>query len=318
MEDIDVICPACHETLLLPEDEANAYECPKCDAGLVWNGKHLTGVKTNRTFLFVNGPEFDTVFDSDSLADALDFANDVMDNNKTVLSEFGQGGNSTVTESGITESMEFDRGFQKVAIVIFVVSLLGFLSLVGAAGFAGCVCLAPSLLIMAIAFGPQTHKASDLEYVQTAGGPYGVGSGVGFVSDSKYFTSYAWKNDIFTFRMFKPGSHLKFKFLQHYHNGGESGSPSQYYHLSVVLGGEDFEKDIKRINTRVHNADRNDLLEDFQLILAEKNRLYEKTGISPSLEIYFNSSVKKPSHVMNIIKQDSELTALWEQLVKGN
>jgi hypothetical protein len=111
---------------------------------------------------------------------------------------------------------------------------------------------------------------------------------------------------------------LKFKFLQHYHNGGESGSPSQYYHLSVVLGGEDFEKDIKRINTRVHNADRNDLLEDFQLILAEKNRLYEKTGISPSLEIYFNSSVKKPSHVMNIIKQDSELTALWEQLVKGN
>ena len=318
MDDVDVICPACREILLLPEDEANAYECPECDAGLVWNGKHLTGVKTNRTFLFVNGPEFDSVFESDSLADALDFANGVMDNDKTVLNEFGQGENSTVTENEITGSMEFEQGFQKVAIAIFVISLLGFLSIVGGAGIAGCMCFAPALLIMAIAFGPQTHQASDLEYVQSAGGSYGVGGGVGFVSDSKYFTSYDWKKDIFTFRMFKSGSHLKFKLHQNYHSGGDSGSPSQNYHLSVVLDGEDFEKYIKQIYTRVHNANREDLLQDFQLILAEKERLNEKIGISPSLEIYFNPSVKKPSQVMKMINQDSELTALWEQLVKGN
>ena len=55
MVDIELICPACSEEFLLPKNEPNAYECPECDAGLVWNGEHLTATKVDRTFLFVNG-----------------------------------------------------------------------------------------------------------------------------------------------------------------------------------------------------------------------------------------------------------------------
>ena len=318
MVDIELICPACSEELLLPKNEPNAYECPECDAGLVWNGEHLTATKVDRTFLFVNGAEYDTVFDSKKLAIAVDFANEVMDGKASVIGEFSKSSSSTVSQEHIAESMEFDRGFQNVAIVIFIISLLGFLSLVGQAGLAGCLCLAPSVLIMAIAFGPQNYKSTDLEFAQNAGGSYGVGEGTGFVPGTTIYTRYSWKDDTFTFRAFKQvENNFVFKLQHSYSAGGDNSSPRQRYHVSSILSGAVQEEYIQSIHTRIHQCKKEDLLEDFNLILDIRERLHESIGMYIPIKIEYDGSVKRPSKILKTINNDTHLAEIWKRLEQG-
>lgn len=319
MVDIELICPACREELLLPKNEPNSYECPECDAGLVWNGEHLTATRVDRTFLFVNGSEYHTVFDSNKLADAVDFANEVMDGKSSVIGELSKSSSSTVSQKNIAESMEFDRGFQNVAIVIFVISLLGFLSIVGQAGSVGCLCLAPSMLIMAIAFGPQNYKSTDLEFAQNAGGSYGVGEGAGFVPETTIYTRYSWRDDTFTFWAFKQVDNNFFFKLQHsYSSGSDNSSPRQRYHVSPILSGTVQEKYIQSIHTRIHQCEKEDLLEDFNLILQIRERMYESIGMYIPIKIEYDWSVKRASKIMKTINNDARLAKIWKRLEEGN
>lgn len=316
----EIECPICREQVIFPQGEPNVFECPECVAELDWNGKHITGVMTNRKYLFVDGENFASRFDPETFADAIDFANEVMDNNITVLSSFGHGGNSIVTEDSIIDSMNFDRSFSTFGIVFFVISLMGFILLLSTgAELAMCMCMVPSIFVLSIAsVGGSTHTSEDLVISQSAGGSYGQGRGIGFVPDSSYYTGYVWKNKTFTFNSFKSVNENHYVELRHFsYSGGDNSHPEQGFMYKMKNGDVAIGSyGVDKIYTSVHNLEREGLVGDFEQILEIRNQLKKKIGTYLPIKINFDS-VLRPQKIMKIIENDSELSKLWKKLEEG-
>jgi hypothetical protein len=324
----EVGCPNCREQVIFPQGEPNVFECPECVAELDWNGKHITEVITNRNYLFVDGENFDSHFDPELFADAIDFANEVIDNDKTVLSEFGWNYTHTTTEESVLGSMKFSRQYTGFLIVLLLISVGLMILLIPDGGFVGgLICMAvPTLLFILRAMTPNTDD-EDLDLALSVGGSYREGDGSGFVPDSSYYAHYRWKNATFTFLTFKSVSENYFLELSNYYNsgGGENNSPPKQGYMwtlrdnkvKIAGGGTD-----EIIRTKVHNLEREDLVDDFEQILALKNQLKKKTGVYMPIKIEFTGrdnywGAKKSSKIMQIIENDSELSELWKKLKQG-
>ncbi len=319
----EIECPICREQIIFPQGESNVFECSECVAELDWNGKHITGVKTNRNYLFVAQENFDSYFDPELFADAIDFANEVIDNDKAVLSELGRRGSDTITEESIIGQMNFDKNFRGFGMVFFVISLVGFVMLMGnGAELAMCLCMVPSLLALAISWGPGSGSLTteDLQLAQNVGGSYREGYGSGFIPESSVYTKYGWKYETFTFGAFKSIDENHFLEFSHFYNeGGDNSSSTQGYNWKlednkVVIGSDDYGS---RIWTKVHNLERENLVEDFEQILEIKNQLKKKTGVCLPIRIEFGRSQLRPQKIMKIIESDSELLELWKKLEEG-
>lgn len=318
----EIECPNCNEHLVFPQGEPDVFECPECVADLNWDGKHITGVKTNRKYLFAAGENFTSSFNQELFSDAIDFANEVIDNDKRVLSELGRSSSNTVTEEGITGQMDFENNFRGFSTVFFGISLIcGVMFLITVQDLAICLCMVPSLLALAISWGGgDVHTTEDLQLAQHIGGSYREGNGSGFVPESSVFTTYRWKNDTFTFLAFKSiGENHSLELSHFYHDGGEHSYPSQGYtwilrDKKAVAGEYSYDT---RIMTSVHNFERKDLLEDFEYILKIKNQLNKKTGVCLPIKIEFGSSQKRPKNIRKILQSDPELSELWKKLEEG-
>ena len=319
----EIECPICREQVIFPQGEANVFGCPECDAGINWNGKHIIGVKTNRNYLFVAQENFDSYFDPELFADAIDFANEVIDNHKAVLSELGRSGSDTVTEESIIGQMNFDKSFRGFGMGFFAISLIcGFWFFMTVQDLAICLCMVPSLLALAISWGPGSGglTTEDLQLAQNVGGSYREGYGSGFIPESSVYTRYGWKYETFTFGAFKSIDENHFlEFGHFYYEGGDNSSPTQGYRWKlednkVVIGSDDYDS---RIWTKVHNLERENLVEDFEQILAIKNQLKKKTGVCLPTNIKFDYSITRPNKIMKIIENDSELLELWKKLEEG-
>ena len=316
----EIECPICRERVIFPQEEPNVFECPECDAGINWDGKHIIGAKTNRNYLFDTVVEnsFDSYFDPELFANAIDFANEVIDNGKSVLSELGSSRIDTITEESIIDGINFDKNFTGFSMTFFAISLVcGVMFLVTVQDLAICLCMVPSLLALAISWGGgDVHTTEDLQLAQNTGGSYREGSGSGFIAESSVYTRYKWKNDTFTFFVFKTiGENHIFKLGHFYTTGGENSSPRQGYGWNLednqfVIGGSS-------IRTNVHNLEREGLVDDFEQILAIKNQLKKKTGICLPIKIKFDYSKRNPKKTMKIIESDSELSELWKKLEEG-
>ena len=319
----EIECPICREQIIFPQGESNVFECSECVAELDWNGKHITGVKTNRNYLFVAQENFDSYFDPELFADAIDFANEVIDNDKAVLSELGRRGSDTITEESIIGQMNFDKNFRGFGMVFFAISLIcGLWFFMTVQDLAICFCMVPSLLALAISWGPGSGSLTteDLQLAQNVGGSYREGYGSGFIPESSVYTNYGWKYETFTFGAFKSIDENHFLEFSHFYNaGGDNSSPTQGYRWKlednkVVIGRDDYGS---RIWTKVHNLERENLVEDFEQILAIKNQLKKKTGICLPIKIKFDHSKRNPKKTMKIIESDSELSQLWKKLEEG-
>ena len=318
----EIECPNCNEHLVFPQGEPDVFECPECVADLNWDGSHIIGVKTNRKYLFAAGENFNSYFDPELFSDAIDFANEVIDNDKRVLSELGRSSSNTVTEEGITGQMDFDKNFRGFGIVFFGISLIcGVMFLITVQDLAICLCMVPSLLILAISWGGGGgHTTEDLQLAQNVGGSYREGYGSGFIPESSVYTRYGWKYETFTFGAFKSiDENHSLEFSHFYYGGGEHSSPEQGYKWKleenkVVIGSDDYDS---RIRTKVHNLERENLVDDFEQILAIKNQLKKKTGVCLPIRIEFGSSERRPKNIRKILQNDPELSELWKKLEEG-
>ena len=219
--------------------------------------------------------------------------------------------------------MNFDKNFRGFGMVFFVISLVGFVMLMGnGAELAMCFCMVPSLLALAISWGPGSGSLTteDLQLAQNVGGSYREGYGSGFIPESSVYTRYGWKYETFTFGAFKSIDENHFLEFSHFYNkGGDNSSPTQGYRWKlednkVVIGSDDYDS---RIRTKVHNLERENLVEDFEQILAIKNQLKKKTGVCLPTKIKFDYSITRPNKIMKIIESDSELLELWKKLEEG-
>ena len=315
----EIECPSCNEQLVFPQGEPDVFECPECVADLNWNGNHITGVKTNRTYLFAAGENFTSSFNQELFSDAIDFANEVIDNDKRVLSELGRSSSNTVTEEGITGQMDFENNFRGFSTVFFGISLIcGVMFLITVQDLAICLCMVPSLLILAISWGGgEGHTTEDLQLAQHLGGSYRAGSGSGFVPESSVYTAYRWKNDTFTFFAFKSiDENHSLEFSHFWNGGGDSGSESQGYACALEYK-NCFWKGVESIRTPVHYFERKDLLEDLKYILEIKNQLKKKIGVCLPIRIEFGSSQRRPKNIRKILQSDPELSELWRKLKQG-
>ena len=319
----EIECPICREQIIFPQGEPNVFECPECVVELDWNGKHITKVITNRNYLFVAEENFDSYFDPELFADAIDFANEVIDNDKAVLSELGRRGSDTITEESIIGQMNFDKSFRGFGMAFFAISLIcGLWFFMTIQDLAICLCMVPSLLALAISWGPGSGSLTteDLQLAQNVGGSYREGYGSGFIPESSVYTKYGWKYETFTFGAFKSIDENHFLEFSHFYiEGGDNSSPTQGYRWKlgdnkVVIGRDDYGS---RIWTKVHNLERENLVEDFEQILAIKNQLKKKTGVCLPTKIKFDYSITRPNKIMKIIESDSELLELWKKLEEG-
>ena len=186
----------------------------------------------------------------------------------------------------------------------------------------GLNCMAvPTLLLIIRAMTPNTD-VEDLNPALSVGGSYRHGDGSGFVPDSSYYAYYRWMNATFTFLTFKSVSENYFLELSNYYSGGgDQSSPGQGY--MCTLRDNKVQIGAGQIITKVHNLEREDLVDDFEQILAIKNQLKEKTGVYMPIKIEFESrdtnlwGAKKSSKIMQIIESDSELSELWKKLEEG-
>ena len=319
---VEVECPICREQVQFPQGEPNVFECPECVAELDWNGKHITGVITNRNYLFDAHGNFDSSFDPEVFADAIDFANEVIDNDNTVLSELGSSYTLTNTEESVLSSMKFSRQYAGFLIVLLLISAGLMMLLIPAGGFVGgLICMAvPTLLLILRAMTPN-YDDEDLELAISVGGSYREGNGSGFVPNSSYYASYRWKNVTFTFLTFKSVSENYFFELSNYYSRGQDGSQAQGYrwtlrdNKAMIVGN-------MSTSTKVHNLEREDLVDDFEQILALKTQLKKKIGVCLPIKIKFTSrdirrGANKPSKIMQIIESDSELSELRKKLEEG-
>ena len=316
----EIECPICSERLVFPQGEPDVFECPECVADLNWSGKHITGVKTNRNYLFAAGENFTSSFNPELFCDAINFANEVIDNDKRVLSELGSSSSNTVTQEAIIGQMDFNNNFRGFSTAFFAISLVcGVIFLMTVQDLAICLCMIPSLLALAISWGGG-DRTEDLQLAQHVGGSYREGNGSGFIPESSVYTAYRWKNDTFTFRAFKSiGENHSLRLSHFFYGGGDHGSPSQGYTWALkdkkaILDQSAYDS---RISTPVHNFERKDLLEDFEYILEIKNQLKKKIGVCLPIRIEFGSSQKKPKNIRKILQSDPELSELWKKLEEG-
>ena len=315
----EIECPNCNEHLVFPQGEPDVFECPECVADLNWDGKHIIGVKTNRKYLFASGENFTSSFNPELFSDAIDFANEVIDNDKRVLSELGGSRSNTVTEEAIIGQMDFDSNFRGFSMAFFLISLVcGVMLLMTAQDLAICLCMVPSLLALAIGWGVDNdHTAENLQLAQHVGGSYREGSGSGFVPESSVYTRYKWKNDTFTFFAFKSiDENHSLELSSFYDGGGESGSERQGYSCTLQYK-NCFWIGIESIRTPAHYFERKDLLEDFEYILEIKNQLKKKIGVCLPIRIEFGSSQRRPKNIRKILQSDPELSELWKKLEEG-
>ena len=352
----EVECPNCREQVIFPQGEPNVFECPECIAELNWDGKHIIGVQTNRNYLFVGGENFDSHFDQDLFADAIDFANEVIDNDKNLLSEFGGSRNHTITEELILGGIKHDRRVTGVLIVLLIITIGFFILGIPVEGYfnSGLCCMAfPTVLLIGnhMLSGDDEKRESDLDLARSLGGSYGHGFGSGFIPESSLYTRYKWKNNTFTFSSFKSVSGNYFLELSHCRNsgGGEGEASWQGYIVELrgnkaVISRSDLVEMLDNtapeyewrhtlpspnIGTKWHNLERKDLVEDFKQILAIKNQLKKKTGVimpikikfaTQSTKIWHRASVNSShlhSNIMKVIESDSELSKLWKKLKQG-
>ena len=100
---------------------------------------------------------------------------------------------------------------------------------------------------------------------------------------------------------------------------GEDSRPSQGYNwkleVNQVVIGSGFGN--TRIMTPANNLEKEDLVEDFDQILAIRNQLKKKTGICLPIKIEFDYSKRSPRKTMKIIESDSEQSELWKKLEEG-
>ena len=109
-----------------------------------------------------------------------------------------------------------------------------------------------------------------------------------------------------------------FKLHHGYSAGGDSSSPRQRYHVSSILSGAVQEEYIQSIHTRIHQCEKEDLLEDFNLILDIRERLHESIGMYIPIKIEYDGSVKRPSKILKTIKNDTHLAEIWKRLEQGH
>ena len=329
MEDCEVVCPSCEEFVLLPRGNSNVFECPECSAGIDWNGKHIVGLRTDRSYIFPGSSEYETFFDADYLYEAVKFANEVMDNDASTEGLFGSGGgNEVVTIEDIQADFDFDRKLTVFATLLFIPAIfVAFAILPEPDGWIGATCCLgiPTLFLM-FAIAPSGYTQDDAVLANSEGGSFSRGQGSGLTPDGRFLAEYRWKNDTFNFSKFKEIS------IQHrisartfYRSGGENSSASQGYSLYYFIGEKKISGDT--IYTSVHDYSRMKFLSDLNQILSFKNKMKRKTGVSFEIKIEFDffskptlsfrKSRNKKAEIADWVNNDPEISSVWNKITGG-
>ena len=326
MEDCEVVCPSCEEFILLPRGNSNVFECPECSAGIDWNGKHIVGLRTDRSYIFPGSSEYETFFDADYLYEAVKFANEVMDNDASTEGLLGSsGGNEIVTIEDIQADFDFDRNLTGFAVLSFIPAIFVAVAIISEPdGLIGAICCLgfPTLFLM-FAIAPSGYRQEDAVLANNEGGSYGKGRGSGLTPNGRFLAGYEWKNDTFKFSKFKKISPKhRIKVRSFYRSGGDYSSPSQGYSLSYLIDGKQMSGDT--IFTKVHEYSRDNFLSDLNKILSYKNKLKRTSRISFGIEIEFDFSSKptlpfrksrdKKAEIADWVNNDSEISSVWNKI----
>ena len=326
MGDAEVNCPSCGELILLPRGDSNVFECPECSAGIDWNGKHIVGLRTDRSYIFPGSEQYETYFDSEYLFEAVEFANQVMDNDVSTDGLLGSGGgNDTVTTDDIQSDFDFSRNLGVFAGFLFIPAIfMAFLLIPEPDGWIGAICcLAIPTGVMMLAGAPTGFSQEDMSLAHNVGGSYRRGMGSGLTLDGRFLVGYGWKHDTFNFSNFKEiTSEHRISATSFYSPGGESSSPDQGYGLIYYIGETRFTS--SSLHTAIHNYSRENFLSDLNLILSFKNKLKRKSGISFGIEIKFElfskfsmrKSRKKKAEIAEWLNNDSEISSVWNEIIQ--
>ena len=329
MDDYEVVCPSCGDPILLPRGDSNVFECPECSAGIDWNGKHIVGLRTDRSYMFPGSSEYETFFDADYLHEAVKFANDVMDNDASTEGLLGSGGgNEVVTIEDIQADFDFDRKLTVFATLLFIPAIfIAFAILPEPEGWIGATCCLgiPTLFLM-FAMAPTGHTQDDAVLANSEGGSFSRGQGSGLTPDGRFLAEYRWKNDTFNFSKFKEiSTEHRISARTFYRSGGENSSPSQGYSLTYFIGEKKISETV--IYTSIHDYSRIKSLSDLNQILSFKNKLKQKTRVSFEIEIEFDffskptlsfrKSRNKKSEIADWINNDPEISSVWNKITGG-
>ena len=327
MDDYEVVCPSCEEPILLPRGDSNVFECPECSAGIDWNGKHIVGLRTDRSYIFPGSGEYETFFDADYLHEAVKFANEVMDNDAVADDVIGSGGkNGTVTSDAIQSDFDFSNNFRIFAGLLFIPAIIFAIVLVPQPdGWIGAVCcLGIPTLVMMVASTPSQYSGDDMSLANREGGSYRNGRGDGLTPDGRFLTEYNWKHETFNFVKFKEvSSEHRIKACTFYSPGGDMSDPSQGYRLEYFVEETKFMWTI--ISTKCHDYSRDHFLSDLNEILSLKTKLKRMSGVKVNIEIKFDflskfsmlKSRKKKAEIADWVNNDSEISSVWNKITGG-
>lgn len=324
MGDAEVNCPSCGDVILLPRGDSNVFECPECSAGIDWNGKHIVGLRTDRSYIFPGSEQYETHFDSEYLFEAVKFANEVMDDDAIPDGLFGGGGgNETVTTQDIQSDFDFTRNSRVFAGFLFIPAIfLSFLMITEPDGWIGAICCLaiPTGVTM---LATPSYSEDDVSLAHNEGGSYRRGSGSGLTLDGRFLVGYSWKHDTFNFSNFKEiSSEHRISATSFYRPGGDSSSPDQGYGLIYYIGETRITS--SSLHTAIHNYSRENFLSDLNLILSFKNKLKRKSGVSFGIEIKFDlfskfsmrKSRKKKAEIAEWVNDDPEISSLWNEIIQ--
>ena len=326
MGDAEVNCPSCGELILLPRGDSNVFECPECSAGIDWNGKHIVGLRTDRNYIFPGSEQYETYFDSEYLFEAVEFANQVMDNDVNTDGLLGSGGgNDTVTTDDIQSDFDFSRNLGVFAGFLFIPAIfMAFLLIPEPDGWIGAICcLAIPTGVMMVAGAPTGFSQDDMSLAHNVGGSYRRGMGSGLTPDGRFLAGYDWKHDTFNFSKFKEiTSDYHITATSFYRSGGENSDPSQGYSLIYFVDETQFISTF--LHTGTHDYSRDHFLSDLNLILSFKNKMKRKSGVSFGIEIKFDftfkysmrKSRKKKAEIAEWVNNDSEISSLWNEIIQ--
>jgi len=324
MGDAEVNCPSCGEIILLPRGDSNVFECPECSAGIDWNGKHIVGLRTDRSYTFPGSDQYDTYFDSEYLFEAVQFANEVMDNDASPDGLIGGGGgNETITTDDIQSDFDFSRNLGVFAGFLFIPAvILSIMMMTEPDGCFGAICcLAIPTGVMMLAVTPTGYSQEDMSLAQNVGGSYRRGSGSGMTPNGRFLVEYTWRHDSFIFSKFKEiSSEHHISATSYYRAGGESSDASQGYSVIYSIGDTSFLS--TGIYTRIHDYSRDNFLSDLNQILSLKNNIKRKSGVSFGIEVKFDLSFKlsmrksrkKKAEIAEWVNNDSEISSLWNEI----
>lgn len=326
MGDAEVNCPSCGELILLPRGDSNVFECPECSAGIDWNGKHIVGLRTDRSYIFPGSEQYETYFDSEYLSEAVEFANQVMDNDVSTDGLLGSGGgNDTVTTDDIQSDFDFSRNLGVFAGFLFIPAIfMAFLLIPEPDGWIGAICcLAIPTGVMMVAGAPTGFSQDDMSLAHNVGGSYRRGMGSGLTPDGRFLAGYDWKHDTFNFSKFKEiTSDHHITATSFYTSGGENSDPSQGYSLIYFVGEIQFIS--TSLHTGTHDYSRDHFLSDLNLILSFKNKMKRKSGVSFGIQIKFDftfkysmrKSRKKKAEIAEWVNNDYEISSLWNEIIQ--